>query len=71
MIQIETNVQEIIRRLIKYCIHTILIVFLLVYGPCKKLESKDVIVTTLATSCVFVLLDIYSPSVVVLEKKKE
>ena len=68
MIRIEKNVQEIIRRLIKYIIHTVLIAFLLIYGPCQKLDPKDVIITTLSASCVFVLLDIYSPGITFIEK---
>ena len=69
MIQVEKNIDEIIRRLIKYIIHTSLIAFLLIYGPCQKLPIRDVIITTLSASCVFVLLDIYSPGIIVVDKK--
>ena len=70
MIQIEKNMQEIIRRLIKYVLHTILIAVLLNYGPCNKLTGKEVIILTLSASSVFILLDIYSPGVVIIDNKK-
>tara|TARA_B100001248_G_scaffold259843_1_gene246712 strand:- start:1990 stop:2202 length:213 start_codon:yes stop_codon:yes gene_type:complete len=70
MIQIEKNTQEIIRRLIKYVLHTALIAILLSYGPCNKLSNQEVITLTLCASSVFVLLDIYSPGVVVIDNKK-
>ena len=38
----EKNLNEIIRRLIKYILHTILIATLLNYGPCNKLTHKEI-----------------------------
>ena len=63
MINIEKNKNEIIRRLTKYIIHTILILVLLTYGPCTKLNTNEIILLTLSISCLFCLLDIYSPNI--------
>ena len=68
MLNIEKNLNEILRRLLKYIIHTALIAIMLIYGPCNKLSTKEVITITLSASCIFVLLDIYSPGIVVVKK---
>ncbi len=71
MIQIEKNLNEIIRRLIKYILHTILIATLLNYGPCNKLTHKEIITLTLCASSVFILLDVYSPGIIIIDKKED
>lgn len=66
MINIEKNKNEIIRRLIKYIIHLILILVLLIYGPCNKLTTNEIMTLTLSISCLFFLLDIYSPNITII-----
>jgi len=71
MLNIERNLNEILRRLVKYIIHTALIGIMMIYGPCNKLSTREVITITLSASCVFVLLDIYSPGIVVVKKNDD
>ena len=66
MINLEKDKNEIIRRLIKYIIHVILVMVLLLYGPCNKLEMNEVLILTLSLSCLFFLLDIFSPNITIL-----
>lgn len=69
MLHIEKNLNEILRRLIKYILHTILIMGMLIYGPCNKLTTTEIITITLSASCIFVLLDIYSPGIQFIQNK--
>ena len=68
MIKIEQNKNEITRRLIKYILHTLLIIVLLKYTPCYPIPNKDVISLTLSASILFSLLDIYSPGIIYINK---
>jgi len=68
MIKIEQNKNEITRRLIKYILHTLLIIVLLKYTPCSPIPNKDVISLTLSASILFSLLDIYSPGIIYINK---
>ena len=62
MINIEKNKNEIMRRFIKYIIHTIL-VFILLQHDQFKLTNQNIIIIALSMSCLFFLLDIFLPSI--------
>lgn len=59
----EKDLSEIKRRIIKFVLYSILIHFIIINIPCRKLPLRDSTLITLSSCCIFILVDIHIPSV--------
>lgn len=70
MIDFENNLSEINRRLIKFTLYCVLIYYILVNIPCNKISQKETILIMLSSCCIFILIDIHIPSIIIYNNKK-
>ena len=69
MIIFEKDFSEIKRRLIKFVLYSMLIHFIVINIPCKKLTLRDSTLITLSSCCIFILIDIHIPSISINNKQ--
>ena len=62
---IETNFEEIIKRLIKYIIEGLAVALAARYIPAYKIETEDILMISLTAASIFAILDMYSPSIAI------
>ena len=69
MIIFEKDLFEIKRRIIKFVLYSILIHFIILNIPCRKLSLRDSTLITLSSCCIFILIDIHIPSITINNKQ--
>lgn len=68
MIIFEKDLSEIKRRIVKFVLYSILIHFIILNIPCRKLSLRDSTLITLSSCCIFILIDIHIPSITINNK---
>jgi len=59
----EFNIQEIVKRALKYLIEGFAVAVAAYYIPKKKMSFEEVIMIAITAAATFALLDVYSPSI--------
>ena len=59
----EFNIQEIVKRALKYLIEGFAVAVAAYYIPKKKMSFEEVIMIAITPAATFALLDVYSPSI--------
>jgi len=68
MIIFEKYLFEIKRSIVKFVLYSILIHFIILNIPCRKLSLRDSTLITLSSCCIFILIDIHIPSITINNK---
>tara|TARA_B110001450_G_C17197424_1_gene309931 strand:+ start:68 stop:340 length:273 start_codon:yes stop_codon:yes gene_type:complete len=62
-LQTSFDVQEIIKRAIKYLIEGGSVAFVAYAIPKSKLSTEEILIIALVAACVFAILDMFAPSI--------